>query len=106
MNIQYYTVFSYFVHLSKMSKVWIVFAFACDPKTSKTRLFKAMKMCVEGIEKQANKNKLSLVYTITGEKALHKLYDKHIGLKLCENNINSYVMNLKNYKNLDWIGNG
>ena len=63
-------------------------------------------MCVEGIKKQATKNKLSLVYTITGENALHKLYGKHMGIKMCENNINSYIMDLKNYKDLDWITNG
>ena len=80
--------------------MWGIFS---NPKTSKIKLFKAMKMCVEEIKKQAIKNKLSFVYTITGEKALHKLYGKHIGMHLCESNINSYIMNLKNNKNLDWI---
>jgi hypothetical protein len=45
------------------------------------------------------------VYTITGENALHKLYGKHMGIKMCENNINSYIMDVQKnkYKNLDWI---
>jgi len=85
---------------SKLGFMWGIFS---NPKTSKIKLFKAMKMCVEEIKKQTIKNKLSFVYTITGEKALHKLYGKHIGMHLCESNINSYIMNLKNNKNLDWI---
>ena len=87
---------------SKLGFMWGIFS---NPKVSKIKLFKAMKMCVEEIQKQAAKNKISLVYTITGESALHKLYGRHIGMTMCENNINSYVMNLnkKKYKNLDWI---
>ena len=85
---------------SKLGFMWGIFS---NPKTGKIKLFKAMKMCVEGIKKQAIKNKLSFVYTITGENALHKLYGKHMGMHLCENNINSYIMSLKNNKNLDWI---
>ena len=87
---------------SKLGFMWGIFS---NPKTGKIKLFKAMKMCVEGIKKQATKNKLSVVYTITGENALHKLYGKHMGIKMCENNINSYIMDVQKnkYKNLDWI---
>ena len=85
---------------SKLGFMWGIFS---NPKTSKIKLFKAMKMCVEEIKKQAIKNKLSFVYTITGEKALHKLYGKHIGMHLCESNINSYIMNLNTNKTLAWI---
>ena len=73
------------------------------PRTGKIKLFKAMKMCVEGIKKEAENNELSLVYTTTGESSLDKLYTKYMGMNVCENNIKSYVMNLKNYKNLDWL---
>ena len=87
---------------SKLGFMWGIFS---NPKTGKIKLFKAMKMSVEGIKKQATKNKLSVVYTITGENALHKLYGKHMGIKMCENNINSYIMDVQKnkYKNLDWI---
>ena len=87
---------------SKLGFMWGIFS---NPKISKIKLFKAMKMCVEGIKKQATKNKLSVVYTITGENALHKLYGKHMGIKMCENNINSYIMDLTGdkYKDMDWI---
>jgi len=87
---------------SKLGFMWGIFS---NPKTSKIKLFKAMKLCVQAIEKQAIKNKLGLVYTITGESSLDKLYTKHMGMSKCENNVKSYVINLnKNkYKNLDWI---
>ena len=64
-----------------------------------------MKLCVDEIKKQAVKNKLGLVYTITGESSLDKLYTKHMNMQLCEKNVKSYVINLnkKKYKNLDWI---
>ena len=85
---------------SKLGFMWGIFS---NPKVSKVKLFKAMKMCVEKIKKEAKNNKLSLVYTITGENSLDKLYTKYIDMKLCENNVKSYVMNLKNYENLDWL---
>ena len=87
---------------SKLGFMWGIFS---NPKTGKIKLFKAMKLCIQEIEKQAIKNKLGLVYTITGESSLDKLYTKHMGMSTCENNVKSYVINLnKNkYKNLDWI---
>ena len=62
-----------------------------------------MKLCVDEIKKEAKKNKLSFVYSVTGENALHKLYNKNKDMMLCENNINSYIMSLSKNKNLDWI---
>ena len=87
---------------SKLGFMWGIFS---NPKTSKIKLFKAMKMCVEEIKNQALKNKIPLVYSITGEPALHKLYEKHMDMELCEKSVKSYVINLnkKKYKNLDWI---
>ena len=85
---------------SKLGFMWGIFS---NPKTGKIKLFKAMKMCVEEIKKEAKNNELSLVYTITGENSLDKLYTKYMGMKICENNVKSYVMNLKNYENLDWL---
>ena len=91
------------LYIDEKSKFGFMYGIFSRPGTGKIKLFKAMKMCVEEIKKQATKNKLSFVYTITGENALHKLYGKHMSMHLCENNINSYIMNLKNNKNLDWI---
>ena len=91
------------LYVDKKAKFGFMYGLFSNPKTGKIKLFKAMKLCVDEIKKQAIKNKLSFVYTITGENALHKLYSKHMGMHLCENNINSYIMDLKNNNNLDWI---
>ena len=93
------------LYVDKKAKFGFMYGIFSNPKTSKIKLFKAMKLCLKEIEKQATKNKLGMVYTITGEPSLDKLYTKHMDMKLCENNVKSYVMNLnKNkYKNLDWI---
>ena len=71
---------------SKLGFMWGIFS---NPKTGKIKLFKAMKLCIQEIEKQAIKNKLGLVYTITGEASLDKLYTKHMGMSTCENNVKS-----------------
>ena len=91
------------LYIDKQSKFGYMYGIFSRPRTGKIKLFKAMKMCVEGIKKEAENNKLSLVYTTTGESSLDKLYTKYMGMNVCENNIKSYVMNLKNYKNLDWL---
>tara|TARA_R100001129_G_C5248495_1_gene227623 strand:+ start:65 stop:499 length:435 start_codon:yes stop_codon:yes gene_type:complete len=87
---------------SKLGFMWGIFS---NPKTSKIKLFKAMKMCINNIKKQALDNNIKLIYTITGESSLDKLYTKHMDMTCCENNIKSYVINLDKdkYKNLDWI---
>ena len=93
------------LYIDKKAKFGFMYGLFSNPKTSKLKLFKAMKLCLKEIENQAIKNKLGMVYTITGEPSLNKLYTKHMDMKLCENNVKSYVMNLnkKKYKNLDWI---
>jgi hypothetical protein len=88
---------------SKLGFMWGIFS---NPKINKIKLFRGMEMCIEQIENEAKKNKLSFVYTITGENALHKLYNRSNKLDLCENNINSYIMNFTKNKKIDWITNG
>ena len=85
---------------SKLSFMWGIFS---NPNVSKIKLYKAMKMCIYEIKKEAKRNKLSFVYSVTGENALHKLYNKNKDMMLCENNINSYIISLKNNNKLDWI---
>ncbi len=85
---------------SKLSFMWGIFS---NPSVSKIKLYKAMKMCIYEIKKEAKRNNLSFVYSVTGENALHKLYKKNKDMMLCENNINSYIISLKNNKKLDWI---
>ena len=85
---------------SKLSFMWGIFS---NPKVSKIKLYKAMKLCIDEIKKEAKRNKLSFVYSVTGENALHKLYKKNRDMMLCENNIDSYIISLKGNKKLDWI---
>ena len=93
------------LYIDKESKFGYMYGIFYNRKVGKIKLFKAMKMCVKEIKKEAENNKLRLVYTTTGESALDKLYTKYMGMNYCENNIKSYVMNLnkKKYKNLDWV---
>lgn len=92
------------LHIDKSSKMGLMYGIFSNPNTSKIVLFKAMKECVEGIKELAKQKKLTYIYTITGEKALHKLYEKHLCLTKRENTINSYIIDLTNKnKNLDWI---
>ena len=85
---------------SKLSFMWGIFS---NPNVGKIKLYKAMKMCINEIKKEAKRNKLSFIYSVTGENALHKLYKKNKDMMLCENNINSYIISLKGDKKLDWI---
>ena len=85
---------------SKLSFMWGIFS---NPNVGKIKLYKAMKMCINEIKKEAKRNNLSFVYSVTGENALHKLYKKNKDMMLCENNINSYIISLKNNNKLDWI---
>ena len=85
---------------SKLSFMWGIFS---NPNVGKIKLYKAMKICINEIKKEAKRNNLSFVYSVTGENALHKLYKKNKDMMLCENNINSYIISLKNNKKLDWI---
>ena len=76
-----------------------------DPGTSKIKLFRAMKICVDEMINLAKSKKLNFLYTTTGETALHRLYENHSELKNCEDNLKSYVINLdrEEYNDLDWI---
>ena len=75
------------------------------PDINKIRLFKAMKMCVDEIYKLAKEYNLGLIYTMTREKTLHRLYENHLNMKRCESDLKSYIINLdkKKYADLDWI---
>ena len=93
------------LYIDKASILGFMYGIFSDPDTSKLKLFKAMKLCVNEIYKLAKECNLGLVYTMTGEKALHKLYENHLNIKCCENNLKSYIINLdeKKYADLDWI---
>ena len=61
------------LYVDKKAKFGFMYGIFSNPKTSKIKLFKAMKMCLKEIEKQATKNKLGMVYTMTGEPSLNTL---------------------------------
>jgi len=78
------------LYIDKKAKFGFMYGLFSNPKTSKIKLFKAMKLCVQSIEKQAIKN---------------KLFTNHMGMSTVENNVKGYVMSggRDRYKNLDWI---
>ena len=88
----------------KRTKFGFMFGLFTNPEIGKIKLFKAMNKCLEEINKLAKTKELGLVYTITGESALFKLYEKN-NMILVENNMKAYVMNVeeKKYKDLSWI---
>jgi len=88
----------------KRTKFGFMFGLFTNPDIGKIKLYKAMNMCLQEINKLARVKNLGLVYTITGESALFKLYEKN-NMTLVENNTRSYVMNVQqeNYNDLRWI---
>ena len=93
------------LYIDKESGFSFMYGIFSDPDAGKMKLFKAMKICVDEIITLAKSKKLNFLYTLTGETALHQLYEKHSDLKKCEENLKSYVINLdkKKYNDLDWI---
>jgi len=88
----------------KRTKFGFMFGLFTNPEIGKIKLYKAMNNCLQEIHKLAKVKELGLVYTITGENALFKLYEKN-NMTLVENNTRSYVMNVQqeNYNDLRWI---
>lgn len=92
------------LYTDKSSKLGYMYGIFSNPKVSKITLFKSMKYCFEGIKEIAEELNLKYIYTTTGEKALHKLYKKHLHLTNVENTLKSYIIDLQNTNNnLDWI---
>ena len=86
------------LYLNEQVKFGYMYGIFSNPKIGKMKLYRAMKLCVDEIKKQAIKNKLGLVYTTTGESPLNKLYTKHMDMELCEKSVKSYVINLNKKK--------
>ena len=94
-----------FLYKDQYSKFGFMYGIFSNPKTSKIKLFRAMKLCVNEIKQLAKNNGIKIIYTVTGEKVLQRLYEKHLDIKYCESNIKSYIINLdkEKYNDLDWI---
>ena len=59
------------LYIDKKAKFGFMYGLFSNPKITKIKLFKAMKLCVQSIEKQAIKNKLGL------EKSPYYLHEFH-----------------------------
>jgi|TARA_Y100000310_G_scaffold239614_1_gene243292 hypothetical protein len=93
------------LYLNEKVKFGYMYGIFSNPKISKIKLYRAMKLSLEAVKELAHSKGIEIIITHTAEKALEKLYTKYGDMKLVEQNVNQYIMNLnKNkYKNLDWI---
>ena len=93
------------LYLNEKVKFGYMYGIFSNPATGKIKLFKAMKMILQGVREMAKTAGVELIITHTAEKALEKLYTRHGDMKLVEKNVNQYIMNLneEKYENLHWI---
>ena len=93
------------LYLNEKVKFGYMYGIFSNPQIGKMKLYRAMKMSLEAVRELASKKGIEIIITHTAEKALETLYTKHGNMKLVEENVNQYIMNLneKKYKNLDWI---
>ena len=93
------------LYLNEKVKFGYMYGIFSNPQIGKMKLYRAMKMSLEAVRELASKKGIEIIITHTAEKALETLYTKHGNMKLVEENVNQYIMNLKEekYKNLDWI---
>ena len=93
------------LYLNPEVKFGYMYGIFSNPATGKIKLFKAMKMSLQGVKELAKTVGVELIITHTAEKALEKLYTRHGDMKLVEKNVNQYIMNLneEKYENLHWI---
>ena len=93
------------LYLNEKVKFGYMYGIFSNPKISKIKLYRAMKLSLEAVRELASKKGIEIIITHTAEKALETLYTKHGNMKLVEENVNQYIMNLneEKYKNLDWI---
>ena len=93
------------LYLNEKVKFGYMYGIFSNPQIGKMKLYRAMKMSLEAVRELASKKGIEIIITHTAEKALETLYTKHGNMKLVEENVNQYIMNLneEKYKNLDRI---
>ena len=93
------------LYLNEKVKFGYMYGIFSNPQIGKMKLYRAMKMSLEAVRELASKKGVEIIITHTAEKALETLYTKHGNMKLVEENVNQYIMNLneEKYTNLDWI---
>ena len=79
---------------------WIV----ADKTASIKNIHKGLNLCITEIFKLAKKYNMELIYSMTANTSLHKRYTKYHNMKLVENNVKTFLMDLtKSYTDLEWI---
>ena len=93
------------LYLNEKVKFGYMYGIFSNPKISKIKLYRAMKLSLEAVKELAHSKGIEIIITHTAEKALEKLYTKYGDMKLVEQSVNQYIMNLNKdkYINLDWI---
>ena len=71
---------------------WIV----VDKNANLRQAHKALGLCIDNIIDLAKEEGCKLVYTVTGETALHKRYTKYHGMELKENNTKTFLRDFYN----------
>jgi hypothetical protein len=79
---------------------WIV----ADKTANIKSIHKGLNLCITEIFKLAKKYNMELIYSMTANTSLHKRYTKYHNMKLVENNVKTFLMDLtKGYTDLEWI---
>ena len=79
---------------------WIV----ADKTANIKSIHKGLNLCITEIFKLAKKYNMELIYSMTANTSLHKRYTKYHNMKLVENNVKTFLMDLtKSYTDLEWI---
>ena len=79
---------------------WIV----ADKTANLKSIHKGLNLCITEIFKLAKKYNIELIYSMTANTSLHKRYTKYHNMKLVENNVKTFLIDLtKSYTDLEWI---
>ena len=79
---------------------WIV----ADKTANIKSIHKGLNLCITEIFKLAKKYNMELIYSMTANTSLHKRYTKYHNMKLVENNVKTFLIDLtKSYTDLEWI---
>ena len=79
---------------------WIV----ADKTANIKSIHRGLNLCITEIFKLAKKYNIELIYSMTANTSLHKRYTKYHNMKLVENNVKTFLIDLtKSYTDLEWI---
>ena len=79
---------------------WIV----ADKTANIKSIHRGLNLCITEIFKLAKKYNMELIYSKTANTSLHKRYTKYHNMKLVENNVKTFLIDLtKSYTDLEWI---